>query len=68
MSAALDQRLAELVPLLDQDVSTELDAVEVAIAVEDSFGIVLGDDEIDPLVLGSVESIRVLVQRHVRDS
>lgn len=68
MSAALDQRLAELVPLLDQDVSTELDAVEVAIAVEDSFSIILGDDEIDPLVLGSVESIRVLLQRHVGDS
>lgn len=65
---ALEERLTELVPLLDNAVHTELEAIALAIAVEDSFDIVLSDDEISPSRLRSVDSIRALIQEHGQDS
>jgi hypothetical protein len=40
---------------------SELAAVETAIFLEDAFGIVLTEDEIDPMLLGHPDAVRRLV-------
>lgn len=63
MIYVMEQRLAELAPQILGGVTTELDAISVAIAVEDAFDLVIPDEEINPDQLGSIGAIRQLVLR-----
>lgn len=54
----VDRVLAEIVAARPPTGDSALDAVQMAVLLEDVFGITLTDDEIDPDVLGTVESIR----------
>ena len=57
----LDRFLSEFERLRTQGADPALEAVRTAILVEDVFGIVLSDDQIDPRTLGSSESLRELI-------
>lgn len=63
MTAAERQRLAELAPLARG--GTVLDAIAVAIAVEDSFGFVLDDDDITPERLCSPPALAATVAQYL---
>lgn len=59
-----DALLSEL-PLPMSDKDTVLQALGIAIAVEENFGVVLTDGDISPDALGSVESVSSLLVRHL---
>lgn len=68
MSADLDpqlvaQVLREAEELRDPEADPELEAVRTAILLEDSFGIVLTDDDIAPGVLGDPAAVARLLER-----
>jgi hypothetical protein len=56
------QVLRDAEGLRDPDADPELEAVRTAILLEDSLGIVLTDDDIDPGVLGDPEAVARLAQ------
>ena len=60
---SVQRLLGELAPLVRGD--TVLDALAVAIAVEDSFGIVLADDDIAPERLCSPDALAGTVSRYL---
>ncbi len=62
MSTDQDRVLAEL-PLPLGPAAGELDAVAIAIAIEDALAVVLPDDAIDVAHLGRRESIESLLAR-----
>lgn len=45
------------------DADPELEAVRAAILIEDVFGVVLSDAEIDPAVLADMSAMTVLIAR-----
>jgi len=49
-------------PLIDNGVMTSLQTVELVVFLEDTFGIVVEDEEFDEDNFGSVDSIATLVQ------
>ena len=59
----VEEILAEHGELRDATDDPELDALRTAIFLEDVFGIVLTDAEIDPAQLGSLEGMRELLAR-----
>ena len=59
----VEQILRELDELRDPGGDPELEAVKAAILLEDSLGITLTDDEIDPSVLGPTSSVAEVVRR-----
>lgn len=59
--AALDRLLAELAHQRATGDDPELDALRTAILVEDAFGIVLTDEQLDPSVLGDPAALRALL-------
>jgi hypothetical protein len=63
MDASAQRRLAELAPLARGD--TVLDAIAVAIAVEDTFDVELADEDMTPEQLCSPRALEVLVSRYV---
>lgn len=60
----VEQILREYGVLRPPDARPELEAVRVAILIEDVFGVVLSDAEIDPAVLASAPAVAALVTRH----
>ena len=58
-----DSRLHELAALIPGTV-TELDAVAIAIAIEEAWGLTLSDEEITPQRLGTLQSIELLLRQH----
>lgn len=57
------QVLGDYDALRRPEIDPELEAVRAAILVEDVFGVVLSDAEIDPAVLGDASAVAVLVAR-----
>jgi len=49
-------------PLIDNGVMTSLQTVELVVFLEDTFGIVVEDEEFDEDNFGSVDSIATLVE------
>jgi len=49
-------------PLIDNGVMTSLQTVELVVFLEDTFGIVVEDEEFDEENFGSVDSIATLVE------
>jgi hypothetical protein len=62
----VDQVLREAEDLRDPDADPELEAVRTAILLEDSFGIVLSDDDIAPGVLDDPVAVARLLGRGPR--
>lgn len=60
------QVLDEAAALWDPDADPQLEAVRAAILLEDSLGIVLTDDDIDPGLLGDPSAMARLVERRGR--
>jgi hypothetical protein len=63
LGESVQRRLGELAPLVRGE--TVLDALAVAIAVEDSFGIRLTDDDIVPDRLCSPDALAATVARYL---
>lgn len=63
MNASTQRRLDELTPLVHGDSS--LDALAVAIAVEDSLGVVLSDEDLVPERLCAPAALRATVLRYL---
>lgn len=63
---AIDRRLEELGPPRGPGGDEALALLELAIFVEESFGIALSDEDIAPEALGSAEAIRRLVLERSR--
>jgi hypothetical protein len=61
----VDQILLEYDSVRDPAGDPELEALKAAVFVEDVFGIVLSDDEIDPEQLGSSGAMRAFVIRRL---
>ena len=59
----VEEMLADHGRLRDATGDPELDALRAAIFLEDAFGIVLTDAEIDPDLLGTAEGMRELLAR-----
>ena len=59
----VEEMLADHARLQDATGDPELDALRAAIFLEDTFGIVLTDAEIDPDLLGTAEGMRELLAR-----
>ena len=59
----VEQVLQEYAALRRPDTDPELEAVRTAILLEDTFGITLSDDEIDPAVLADPSAVAALVIR-----
>lgn len=59
----VDQILPEYEAVRDPTGDPELEALKAAVFVEDAFGILLSDSEIDPRLLGSADAMRALVLR-----
>lgn len=57
----VDRVLSEIAAARPTTGDPALDALRTAILLEDAFGITLDDDEIDPVILGTVQSIRETV-------
>lgn len=62
-SERVEQLLAELERLPDPDADPELEALKIAILLEDGLDIVLDDDDIDRLRLDGPASVPGLVAR-----
>lgn len=61
----IDELLDELYALWRTSGDAVLDAVLVAIFVEDAFGVTLSDAEIDPACLSDRAAVRGTLQRHL---
>ena len=59
----VEQILRDYVALCSPDTDPGLEAVRVAILVEDVFDVVLPDAEIEPAVLADVSAVAALVTR-----
>ena len=59
----VEQVLQELEELRDPTGDPELEAVKAAILLEDSLGITMTDDDIDPSLLAEPSSVAQLVAR-----
>lgn len=57
----LDRLLAEFAHQRTATGDADLDALRTAILVEDTFGIVLSDEQLDPSVLGDPAALRALL-------
>lgn len=64
-SERVEQLLAELERLRDPDADHELEALKIAILLEDGLGIVLDDDDIDLLRMEGRSSVAGLVASHL---
>lgn len=62
-----DRVLAEWDASRDRSLSPELQAVETALFLEDTFGIDVPEESIDPGPLGTVDGMRALLAHHQRD-
>ena len=62
-SGRVEQVLRELEEVRDAKGDPELEAVKAAILLEDSLGITLTDDDIDPSLLADPASVAQLVAR-----
>jgi len=60
------QVLRDAERLRDPGVDPALEAVRTAILLEDSLGVVLTDDDIDPQALGDPDAVAALVERRRR--
>ena len=63
-SGRVEQLLAELGLLHDPDADQELEALKIAILLEDSLDIVVDDDDIDRLRLDGPSAVAGLLARH----
>lgn len=61
--ARVEEILEELEQLREPDLDPQLEAVRTALTLEDTLGITLADDEIDPVVLRDAASVTELVAR-----
>jgi hypothetical protein len=59
----VEQVLRDYAALRDPDTDPELEAVRIAILVEDVFDVVLSDTEIEPTVLADASAVAALVAR-----
>lgn len=59
-----DRVLADWVATIDEGLDPGLRAVANALFLEDTFGIVLSDSEIDPATIGEVDGMRAVLARH----
>jgi hypothetical protein len=59
-----DRVLADWVATIDEGLDPGLRAVANALFLEDIFGIVLSDREIDPATIGEVDGMRAVLVRH----
>jgi hypothetical protein len=59
----IEQVLQDYEALRRPDTDPELEAVRMAILLEDAFDIVVPDTEIDPAVLGDFSSVTALITR-----
>jgi hypothetical protein len=59
----VEQVLRDYAALRSPDTDPELEAVRIAILVEDVFDVVLSDTEIEPAVLADASSVAALVAR-----
>jgi hypothetical protein len=57
----IDQFLSECEDLGLRDADPQLDAIRMAILVEDVFGLVLSDEQISPTVIGDRAALRDLL-------
>jgi hypothetical protein len=62
-SDLVEQILRDYDALYRPDIDPELEAVRAAILIEDAFGVVLSDSEIDPAVLADARAVAALVNR-----
>ena len=62
-----DRVLAEWDASRDRSLSPELQAVETALFLEDTFGIHVPEESIDARPLGTVDGMRALLAHHQRD-
>lgn len=62
----LDRLLSELAHQRTESDDPELDALRTAILVEDTFGIVLSDEQLDPSVLSDPAALRALLDSSTR--
>lgn len=58
------QVLRDAAGLRDPHADPDLEAVRTAILLEESLGLVLTDDDIDPAVLGDPAAVAALVERN----
>ena len=63
-----DQVLAEWNATRDRSVTPELQAVETALFLEDTFGIAVADESIDQEALGNIEGMRAVLSRRQQES
>jgi hypothetical protein len=61
ISEHMERILSEYEEGQKQPGGSDLAAVETAIFLEDAFGIILSEDEIDPMLLGNPDAVRRLV-------
>lgn len=59
----VEQVLLDYEAFRSPDIDPELEAVRAAILIEDVFGVVLSDAEIDPTVFADASAVAVLVAR-----
>jgi hypothetical protein len=64
VSGRIEQLLAELGLLHDPDADQELEALKIAILLEDSLDVLLDDDDIDRLRVDGPSAVAGLVARH----
>lgn len=57
----IDRLLGEYAHHRNTGTDPELEAVRTALFVEDAFGIVLADDQLDPALLGDPAALRTLL-------
>ena len=62
----VEEILRELEQLREPDLDPQLHALRTALTLEETLGITLTDDEIDPVVLGDAASVTELVARRRR--
>ena len=62
-----DRVLAEWDASRDRSLSPELQAVETALFLEDTFGIEIPDESIDSEPLGSLDGMRAMLSHHLQD-
>lgn len=62
-----DRVLAEWDASRDRSLSPELQAVETALFLEDTFGIEVPEESIDPAPLGTIDGMRTVLAKHQRD-
>lgn len=63
----VDRVLAEWDTARDRSLSPELQAIETALFLEDTFGIDVPEESIHPGPLGTVDGMRAVLAHHQRD-